>query len=193
VRREAAAGPPRPEVLVSGGPAPGAAPPGAEPADGRWLLGVVLALFAVAASVVLLRAAPPPVPGPPPDEVVAELRVVGQRISSTRTGTLVVPVEVVNRGAALVLDPPVVRAEPVLATPSATGATRVRAGARARFVVIAAPDCRLLQPGSLLTPVATVEVTARTAERSRDLVLDLAADPDVRAAVASVCRPPGEL
>jgi hypothetical protein len=171
-----------PPVTVSGGP-PSAAP---RPAP-RWPLGLAVAVALLAAGLALRSPAPPP---PPPPEVDAVLRVVGDRISQTRTGTLVVPVEVVNTGPALRLDPPRPYVDPALGEATATGATRVPAGGRARFVVVAAPDCRLLQPGSVVQPSAAVSVTARAGERTAELRLDLDEDPDVRAAVAAACRLP---
>jgi len=177
-----AAGADGPPVTVLGGPPPAAPRPAP-----RWPLGVAVAVVAVMAGLALRSPAPPP---PPPPEVDAVLRVVGDRISQTRTGTLVVPVEVVNRGPALRLGRPRAYVDPVRGEATTTGATRVPAGGRARFVVVATPDCALLQPGSLVRPSAAVSVVARAGDRQAELRLDLDDDPDVRAAVVAACREP---
>jgi hypothetical protein len=154
---------------------------------GSGLLVVGVLLAAVASLAVLQHE--PPAPPPPAEPVEASLRVVGDRISNTRGGVLVVPVEIDNRGPAVRVEQVVVGAEPVRDTPASNGATRVAAGDRARFVAIVEPDCRLLQPGSMVGFVATASVTLRAGDERAAPMVDLGGDPSVVARVTAMCRP----
>jgi hypothetical protein len=146
---------------------------------------LVGALAAGAVVVALVQAVPPP---PPPPPLEASLAVVDERVSSTRGGVLVVPVEVDNPGPAVQVRDVVVPAGPVRATPLSTGATAVATGDQARFVVILEPDCRLLGVGSPIVFVAAASVTLRAAD-GRELLafVDVGRSPEVAQRVARTC------
>ncbi len=153
-------------------------------------LPVVGALVAVAVAVAVLQGSPP---AEPPEPVQASLRVVDERVSGTRLGVLVVPVEIDNRGPAVTVEDVVVGAEPVRASPSAGGATRVAAGDTARFVVIVEPHCLVLGPGSPISFVATAAAVLRGADGQHATAsVDVGRAPAVVERVGRLCGPVGQ-
>ena len=177
--------PRRPEVTLVGGTLP-TGPVEPEPAPRRrsplvLLLGVVAVLLLVAA----VRA---PDARPAPSVPTASLVLGEGGINITQYGVLVVPVELRNAGPELAVRKAWLYAEPVVEDPVVQAPTSVAAGDRRRFVALVAPDCRLLRPESPLRFSATVMLRVGLGSSSQDLVVDLAASPEVTAAVDGLCR-----
>lgn len=180
---------PAPVVTVTGGPATATVdPPSATPGPG--LLAVVAAVALVVAALVVSRPAPPD----PPPAVDVELRVGDDAAAAPGSGggVLVLPVDVVVRGAAVRLAGSVLWAEPVRQETVLSGRSRFEAGSTGRVRVLVQPDCSLLAPsqGHRLVLTADLELLGPDGERVRE-VLDLGGDPSVRARVAALCDSPG--
>jgi hypothetical protein len=179
--------PRRPEVRLTGSSAP--VGPSVDDAVARpprrplLLLLVPLALLLVA---VALPAAPAfeARPAEPPPTLV----LLPDQLSVTQGGVLVVPVELRNPGAALQVRSAGAYAEPVREDPVLQAPERVEAGAQRRFVVLVAPDCRLLQPGSPLRFQASLLLKIARGSAVSDVLLDVASEPAVRDTVVSLCR-----
>ena len=170
---------------MTGGPEPvePAAEDASGPRGGAWVGLAALVLLAVFALMQQSSL-------PPAAAVQASLSVSGERIATSQSGVLVVPVRIANRGeAAVTVDGLVLRAEPVRQDPATNGVRRVEAGSTGGFAAIVQPDCRVLSPASGIPFRATVAVALRTdAGVQRDLVLDLAQEPAVVARVETLCR-----
>lgn len=165
-------------------PSPMCEPTAAEPRRGTVAILGALVLVLV---LGLLQQPPRPAPAPAP-AVEASLSVLVDRIATSQSGVLVVPVETDNRGPAVAVDELVLWAEPVRQDPATNGVRRIGAASTGGFAAIVQPDCGVLALSSGITFVATVTVGLRTdAGVRRDLVLDLARDPGVAARVASLC------
>ena len=161
------------------------APSSAEPPAPRdlrraWLL-LPLALVAFA----LLRPVDPPPPEAP--QPAPELVLLEDQLVVTQGGVLVVAVELRNPGDALRVTSAVAYAQPVVDDPVVQAPEQVRAGATRRFVVLLAPDCGLLQPGSPLRFGASVLMEVVRGQQEEQLVSDVGAFPVVRERVASLC------
>jgi len=76
---------------------------------------------------------------------------------------------------------------PLRADPSVQVPQDVGAGERRRFVVLFAPECDLLDGGSLELFEASLLVRVVSGPVSRNLVLDLSASELVRERVAALC------
>ena len=182
--------PRRPEVTLVGGSLPagplsdGGEP---EPAEPRRRPPIAV-LLAVVAAVLLVAAVRAPDASPEPAGPAATLALGDGGINITQYGVLVVPVELRNEGPALAVRKAWLYAEPVVADPVVQAPTEVAAGDSRRFVALVAPDCRLLRPGSPLRFIATVMLRVGLGSSSQDLVVDLAASPEVTAAVEGLCR-----
>ena len=178
--------PRRPEVSLTGSSAPvrpaadAAAPPPRRP---LILLLVPLALLLVA--VVLPSA---PALEQDPDQARPTLVLLPDQLSVTQGGVLVVPVELRNPGGDLQVRSAGAYAEPVREDPVLQAPERVLAGAQRRFVVLVAPDCRLLQPGTTLRFQASLLLKVARGSAASDLMLDIASAPVVRDTVAALCR-----
>jgi len=152
---------------------------------GRPVVLLLLPLLALVLALTTGRSPPPP-PPPAPATVDAELLLLGERLSMTQSGILVLPVELRNRGGALTVQ----RAEPygfpLRADPSVLAPPDVAAGERRRFVMLVAPECRLLGGGAELFEASLLlRVVAGTS--SRNIVLDLTDNGLVRERVAGLC------
>lgn len=187
--RSSAAVRPAPPVTVTGGPAvrePAEAAPGGS-GGGVLLLGV-LALGAATLAVVAHE--PPPARAAP---LQAQLRLVDDALSNSQSGVLVLPVELVNRGPAVVVERTQLYAEPVRQEPASNGETRVEQGGVGRIAVLVQPHCAMLVPRQWMQVAATVVVSLRGPEHQQlDVRLDLGREPAVVQRVASLCRAPGD-
>lgn len=181
--------PRRPEVRLTASSAP------ANPAEDEarpprrplLLLLVPLALLLVAVALASApggRGALEQGPAEPPPTLV----LLPDQLSVTQGGVLVVSVELRNPGAALQVRSAGAYAEPVREDPALQAPERVQAGAQRRFVVLVAPDCRLLQPGTTLRFQASLLLKVARGSAAQDLLLDLASAPAVRDTVAALCR-----
>ena len=183
--------PRRPEVRLTGSSAP--AGPAVEdaarpPRRPLLLLLVPLALLVVAVALPSAsRDGRTPLdtgPSEPPPTLV----LLADQLSVTQGGVLVVPVELRNPGPALQVRSAGAYAEPVREDPALQAPERVAAAAQRRFVVLVAPDCRLLQPGSPLRFQASLLLRVARGSAASDLLLDLSSEPAVRDTVTSLCR-----
>lgn len=151
------------------------APPGLLP-----LLLLVLAL--------VLAAVPgesPALPAPPP--VDATLRAYAAGVPVWQGEVLLVPVELQDLGRGHRVVSARAYAGPVRSDPVVDAPDAVPPGAARRFVVLLAPDCRLLRRGSGVEFGASVLVRVVHGGASQQLALDLA-DRTVQARVAGLCR-----
>ncbi len=177
----------RPEVTLTASslplataPVPGTGRPGPRPPVAL----VLLPLLALALALTAGGQAPPPVPLPVVD---ADLLLLGERLSSSQTGILVLPVELQNRGAALEVSRVLPYGFPLRADPQVQAPQDVAAGERRRFVMLIAPDCGLLDAGSDELFEASLLVRVTAGPTARDLLLDLSADRLVRERVMGLC------
>ena len=181
--------PRRPEVRLTGSSAPAGPVEEAARPPRRPLLLLLLPLALLLVAVALSSA---PSGQEPLDEGPAQapptLVLLPDQLSVTQGGVLVVPVELRNPGAVLQVRSAGAYAEPVREDPALEAPERVQAGAQRRFVVLVAPDCRLLQPGSTLSFQASLLLKVARGSAAQDLLLDLASDPVVRDTVMSLCR-----
>lgn len=156
-------------------------------APGRLVPLVLLA--AVAALAVLLAALREEPPAPAPVlPVDAALTLVPDDVSVTQSGVLVVPVLLRDRGPGLTVVDATAYAEPVRDDPAASPPQTVAPGQARRFVVLLAPDCRLLTPRSGLQFRASLLVRVASAGAEQQLVLPLGDTPAVADRVAGLCR-----
>lgn len=177
--------PPPPVTLIGGSPTRTPAGVAAGGSGGGVLMVVVLALGAATLAVVGQDQPPPP-----PAPLDAQLRLVGDGLTNSQSGVLVVPVELVNRGPAVVVERTALYAEPVRQQPASNGETRVEEGDVGRFAVFVQPDCAMLVPRRWMRVAATVVVTLRGPERQQlDVRLDLGQEPALIDRVAALCRP----
>ena len=169
-----------PPVTVTGGPAVTPAPPRPSRPTGPLLaLGAAVVVAALVVAELLSPAAPPREP------VRAEMALEPRAIQLSRSGVLVLPVDVVNAGPAVQVVDRVVAATPVGQASLTTGRTRIDAGGTGRVVALIQPDCAAL-PAEALTARLTVRL--RTADRAeRTLTLDLGREPAVAQYVRSAC------
>lgn len=174
-----------PEVTLVGSSLPPAALEPAPAGRRRPPLALLLGAVAVLLLVAAVRA---PDARPAPAVPAASLSLGTGGINITQYGVLVVPVELRNDGPALAVRKAWLYAEPVVDDPVVQAPTSVAAAGRRRFVALVAPDCRLLRPGSPLRFSATVMLRVGLGSTSQDLVVDLAASPEVAAAVDGLCR-----
>lgn len=161
-----------------------------EPADPRPRRGPVLllgVLAALALIVVLGHEDPPPAP-PPGPPVDAALTLVADAVSVTQSGVLVVPVLLQDRGPGLRVVDATAYAEPVRTDPAVEPPLGVAPGASRRFVVLLAPDCRLLSPRSGIAFNASLLVRVTAGDAEQQLVLPLGAEPSVLDRVTGLCR-----
>lgn len=183
--------PRRPEVRLTGSSAPpGPAADDAAPPPRRPLL-----LLLVPLGLLLVAVALPSAPGAGqsaldegPAQAPPTLVLLPDQLSVTQGGVLVVPVELRNPGALLTVRSAGAYAEPVREDPVLQAPEQVQEGAQRRFVVLVAPDCRLLQPGTALRFQASLLLKVARGSAAQDLLLDLAAEPAVRDTVVSLCR-----
>lgn len=177
----------RPQVTLTASSLPGAPEQPARELPSRRLPSALLLLPVLALAVALAPGHSAPEAVPVPAAIDAELLLLDERLSSSQTGILVLPVELQNRGGALKVQ----RAEPygfpLRAEPSVQVPQDVGAGERRRFVVVVAPECELLDGGSGELFVASLLVHVVSGPESRNLVLDLSASELVRERVASLC------
>lgn len=173
---------PPPEITVLGEPAVATETEPVARRGGSAAL-VVAALVLLFAVVRSEQAPPPPVP-----QLDAELTLVPDAVSITQSGILVIPVLLQDRGAGLRVLSAAPYAEPVREDPIAQPPLGVAAGQSRRFVVLVAPDCRLLTPRSGLDFRASLLLRIAGSQDERQLGLDLATDPAVAGAVAGLCR-----
>lgn len=149
---------------------------------------VALALLPLLALVLALTTGGQPPPPPPPAPVVdADLLLLGDRLTSSQTGVLVLPVELQNRGAALQVSRVMPYGFPLRADPQVQAPQDVPAGERRRFVMLIAPDCGLLDAGSNELFEASLLVRVTAGPTAHDLLLDLSADRLVRERVMALC------
>ena len=177
----------RPEVTLTASSLPPATTPD-PPAPSRRRRPTALLLLPLLAVVLALttgRAAPPPPPAPAAFD--AELLLLGERLSITQSGILVLPVELRNRGGALQVRRAEAYGSPVRDDPAVQAPAQVAAGERRRFVALVAPDCALLNGGASDLFEASLLVRVGAGSVSRDLVLDLAGNALVRERVAGLC------
>lgn len=177
----------RPEVTLTASSLPLApAPVPAMPRPGRRppVALVLLPLLAVVLALTTGGQPPPPVPAPVVD---AELLLLGERLSSSQTGILVLPVELQNRGGALQVQRVQPYGFPLRADPEVQAPQDVPAGERRRFVLLIAPDCGLLDAGSNELFEASLLVRVTAGSTARNLLLDLSADRLVRERVMALC------
>ena len=175
------------EVLGDAPEADGGAPAAAR-APRRTPPALLLGLVGVLVVIVVTSrpAAPEPPPAEPP--LAAVLQVAGE-VSTSQSGVLVVPVDVVNDGPDLRIVRSQVWAEPVRSDPATGGVTRVAAGRTGRVVALVEPDCRLLGPQSPLRFVASLGVRMAVGDgRERDVYVDLGAQPFLAQHVTTLCR-----
>jgi len=181
--------PERPEVTLVGGTSP--LPPSDvltsgddEPPRRPWpLLLAVLVVVAVALLSTVRTDAAPERAG----DLAAELLVVGDDVTVSQQGVLVVPLELRNSGAALEVARAQAFAEPVRLNAEVQAPPAVAAGETRRLVALLAPDCRLLRGQSGLAFRASVLVRVTSGSAGTDVVLDLGADPVVAERVAGLC------
>ena len=181
--------PERPEVTLVGGTSP--LPPSDvltsgddEPPRRPWpLLLAVLVVVAVALLSTMRTDAAPERAG----DLAAELLVVGDDVTVSQQGVLVVPLELRNSGAALEVARAQAFAEPVRLNAEVQAPPAVAAGETRRLVALLAPDCRLLRGQSGLAFRASVLVRVTSGSAGTDVVLDLGADPVVAERVAGLC------
>lgn len=177
----------RPEVTLTASSLPPAAtvPEPATPRGRRPTALLLLPLVALGLALATGRtpAAPPPAPAP----FDAELLLLGDRLSITQSGILVLPVELRNRGGALQVRRAEAYGSPVRDDPAVQAPEEVAAGERRRFVALVAPDCALLDGGQGELFEASLLVRLASGSVSRDLVLDLADSELVRERVAGLC------
>ena len=177
--------PRRPEVTLVGGTLPAGAVEPELPPRPRSPLVLLLVGVAVLLLVAAVRA---PDARPAPAVAAASLALGAGGINITQYGVLVVPVELRNAGPELAVRQAWLYAEPVVEDPVVQAPSSVAAADTRRFVALVAPDCRLLRPGSPLRFSATVMLRVGLGSTSQDLVVDLAASPEVAAAVDGLCR-----
>ena len=189
----------RPEVTLTASSLPRATreprerPEPADPAEQpepsrRRRLTALLLLPLLAVVLALTTGRTPPAPPPPaPASLDAELLLLGERLSITQSGILVLPVELRNRGGALQVRRAEAYGSPVRDDPAVQAPKQVAAGERRRFVALVAPDCALLDGGSSELFEASLLVRIGAGSVSRDLVLDLADSTLVRERVAGLC------
>lgn len=179
----------RPEVTLTASSAPlRAQEPVSAPVRRRRRPVVLLALPAAALAVVVGTRTPAPPQPPPPFEV--ELVLLADRVSLSQSGVLVLPLELRNSGPAVTVQRAGAYASPVVADPVLEAPEAVARGAHRRGVVLVAPDCRLLGPGSALDFSAAVLLRVGQGSVSRDVVLDLSGTTAVRRLVAGLCSRP---
>ena len=168
-----------PPVTVEGGPATSAPEPPSRPTGPLLLAGGVVAVAVLVLAEVLSPAAPRP------DPVQASLELAPRDVAASRSGVLVLPVEVDNRGPAVRVLDAEVEASPVGQASATSGRTRVEAGGSGRVNALVQPDCAELG-------TAPMQVVLRLRLRTADGVeqpyeLDLGEHPAVRQQVAGVC------
>lgn len=178
--------PARPEVTLTASSAPtdsAVAEPAEHPSRRAALL-LLLPLGLLLLALIRPAQEPlPPVPAAPP-----VLVLLPDQLSITQGGVLVVPVELRNPGPALRVQSAAAYAQPVVQDPRVQAPESVRAGAQRRFVVLVAPDCRLLQPMSPLGFSASVLVVVDRGSERVALDVDLTSAAAIRDAVAGLCR-----
>lgn len=186
MRDQADGGRPPPVVTVSGGPASSSAAP-APPSSRGGLLAVAVALAVVASAAVLSR----PAPEPPPSPLEASLDLAADALTGSQGGVLILPVDVVVRGAEARIGRVVLWAEPVRQETVLSGRTRFRPGDPGRVRVLVQPDCSLLAPsqGHRLVLTLDLELIGADGQRAQQ-VLDLGAAAAVAARVAALCAAP---
>ena len=177
--------PPPPVVTIRGGPA--RVPP-RRPVPRVVLLLPVLAVVAVLAlGVSSARTSPPPLPVPAP-AVDARLLVAADGLTASQSGVLVVPVVLQDRGAGHEVAFAKTYANPVRDDPVVALPRRVEPGQSRRFVVLLAPDCRMLAPRIGLLFRASLLVQVENGGASQQLVVEVGADPVVSARVRAMCE-----
>lgn len=185
--------PERPEVTLVGGTSPlpdsDVLTSGEdEPPRRAWpLLLAVLVVVAVALLSTVRTDAAPERAGDP----AAELLVVGDDVTVSQQGVLVVPLELRNRGAALEVARAQAFAEPVRLNAEVQAPPALAAGETRRLIALLAPDCRMLRVQGGLAFRASVLVRVTSGSAGKDVVLDLAADPAVAQRVAGLCGQAG--
>jgi len=147
----------------------------------------LLLLLLVALGLALTTGRTPAAPPPVAATFDAELLLLGERLSITQSGILVLPVELRNRGGALQVRRAEAYGSPVRDDPAVQAPQEVAAGERRRFVALIAPDCTLLDGGQSALFEASLLVRLASGSVSRDLVLDLADSELVRERVAGLC------
>ena len=176
------AAPPRPVVTIRGGPV---LPPLPGPAPRVVLLLPVLAVVAVLVAGV---ASARPAAAPPPAPVVdARLVVAADGLTASQGGVLVVPLVLHDQGPGHVVSFGKAYANPVRDDPVVSLPRRVEPGGKQRFVVLLAPDCRMLVPEIGLAFRASLLVQVENAGASQQLVVEVGSDPVVAARVRAVC------
>lgn len=170
-------------ITISGGPS--ARPRDPEGAASSSLGPVLLGLAALAVLLVAALGQRPPPPVAPP--VDAALRLVAEDLTVSQGGVLVVPVVLQDHGPGHRVLSAGTYAEPVRTDPYATPPDAVAPGDARRFVVLLAPDCRLLGPRSGLEFRASLLLQVGNGRASQQLVLDIGTDPVVRARVQGLC------
>ncbi|MCY7365331.1 MAG: hypothetical protein LH469_08515 [Frankiaceae bacterium] len=178
---------PRPQVTLTSSSLPRATAPEPPAPSPRRRPAALLLLPLVALGLALTTGRTPAAPPPAAASFDAELLLLGERLSITQSGILVLPVELRNRGGALQVRRAEAYGSPVRDDPAVQAPQEVAAGERRRFVALIAPDCTLLDGGQSALFEASLLVRLASGSVSRDLVLDLADSELVRERVAGLC------
>ena len=176
--------PPPPVVTIRGGPAP--RPPQAA-ASSPLVLPLLLGLCA--ATVVGAAASgrqAEPSRRPPP--VAAEVALVAGNVPVSMTGIMVVPVVLRDGGPGHSVTSARAYAEPVRTEPVVLPPRRVAPGQARRFVVLLAPDCRLLGLRGRSGFRASLRLQVTNGGASQSLVLDVGGAREVQTKVRGLCR-----
>ena len=168
-----------PPVTVEGVPASTAPEPAPRSTGPLLLAGGVVVVALLAVAEVLSPAAPRPVP------VEATLALEPRDVAASRSGVLVLPVEVENAGPAVRVLDAQVEASPIGQESATTGRTRIAAGGSGRVVALVQPDCAALGTAPMEVVLRLRLRTADHAERA--YAVDLGEHPAVRQQVAGVC------
>ncbi len=177
----------RPEVTLTSSSLPREAAPEPRAPAPRRRSAALLLLPLAALGLALATGRTPAVTPPAAASFDAELLLLGERMSITQSGILVLPVELRNRGGALQVRRAEAYGSPVRDDPAVQAPQEVAAGERRRFVALIAPDCTLLDGGQSALFEASLLVRLASGSVSRDLVLDLADSELVRERVAGLC------
>lgn len=176
----ALSGPTPPVVTIRGGPPLRPRPPSPAPAPA-----LPLVLLVLAGLVLFVAAAHGQRPPPPP--VSAELSTVGD-VAVSRSGVVVVPVALHDHGPGHRVLTARTYAGPVVMDAAVSPPPSVAPGRTRRFVVLLAPDCRLLASGTGIAFNASLMVRVGNGPATQEVVLDLSADPRVAARVQALCQ-----
>jgi len=175
--------PPAPVVTVHGDPPP--PPPRATPSYSR----AVLPALAVAALAVVVAAAITQRP-PPPPPVDARLVLSADAVEVSRTGVLVVPVVLHDRGPGHRVVSTRVYADPSREDPVVSPPSEVAPGEQRRFALLLAPDCSKLGYRLGIGFRASLLVQVANGDASQQLLLDVGSEPAVVTQVRALCELP---